>query len=69
MKKHAFEYQHDGVAWIIEVRADSKEDAEQRIQRMQYATYLGEVELTIPTRTGNPWLVKMICWWRNIFAR
>jgi hypothetical protein len=60
---HAFEYQHDGATWIIEIRATSQTDAWQRICRMQDGTYLGVVHARIPASMG--WVARMICGVRN----
>jgi hypothetical protein len=67
-KSHAFEYLHDGATWCFEVQATSKADAEQRVQRMQHATYLGEVQCRIPSMRVSGMLARTICGVRNLLG-
>lgn len=66
VKTYLFSYQHDGSSWMIEVEAESREDAEARVQKMARATYDGELIAKIPAHAGLP--VRFIVWLRNIIS-
>lgn len=40
-EEHTFEYEHEGATWILRIKARDKDDAWQRIHRLQHATYTG----------------------------
>ena len=42
-KTYLFSYQHEGSSYVLELKADSMEDAKRRIGRLQYAHYDGEM--------------------------
>lgn len=42
-KTYLFSYQHEGSSYVLELKADSAEDAQRRIGRLQYAHYDGEL--------------------------
>lgn len=42
-KTYLFSYQHEGANWVLELKAESAEDAQRRISRLQYAHYDGEL--------------------------
>ena len=48
MKTYLFSYSHNGARWELRIQADSAEDAQQRLNRIPYATYDGELALEIP---------------------
>jgi hypothetical protein len=64
---HLFEYEHDGKSWLLEVCANSVDDAEQRLQRLPFASYKGVVKATIPARLG--FLARASVWFRNALRR
>jgi hypothetical protein len=47
-----FSYRHAGAEWNLEIRATSEEDARARIDRLQYATYEGELVAKVPAAAG-----------------
>jgi hypothetical protein len=66
---HLFEYQHGGSRWDITICATSREDAEERISKMQFATYLGRSCGTIPAFPGAGLWLRVWCWWKNLTSR
>lgn len=66
VKRYAFEYQHKGAAWLIEIHATSLEDAKQRLHKLPMSRPLGELVAKVPA-AGGP-LVKLVCWLRNLVA-
>lgn len=52
MKQYLFSYSHAGSQWSIEITADCPEDAKERLQRLPYATYDGEVIARVPVALG-----------------
>lgn len=64
---HAFEYQHEGATWIMEVRATSQADAWQRICRLQEGTYLGVVHMKLPARASV--FGRVACFLANALGR
>ena len=42
-KTYLFSYHHEGSSYVLELKADSAEDAQRRIGRLQYAHYDGEL--------------------------
>lgn len=51
-QRHLFEYRHEGATWVIEVDATSRDDAWQRVCRLQEGTYLGTVQKVVPANLG-----------------
>jgi hypothetical protein len=66
-KSYLFEYGHDGARWGFEVLAISREDAEERLSKLQFATYKGEVQEKL-SAGSKPW-ASVLCWWKNLRAR
>jgi hypothetical protein len=60
---HLFHYQHDGATWSIEIPAPTEQDAKERLDKLQNATYLGELQMKIPVELGI--FARLICWWQN----
>jgi len=64
---YLFEYDHDGALWSFEIAARSEQEARERVNKLSNAKYLGEIQLTLPGRTGL--LARLICRTRNFFER
>lgn len=64
-ERHGFEYSHDGMRWDIDIWATSQADAEERISKMQFATYIGTLEGSIPAYPGAGLWVRFVCWLNN----
>lgn len=48
MKTYLFTYNHDGAEWILELKADSPQDARARLAKLAYARLDGELKFKIP---------------------
>lgn len=42
-KRYLFEYRHEGAEWALEILARDADDARERIKRIPWAQYQGEV--------------------------
>ena len=51
-KTYLFSYHHQGAFWSVAIKATSPEDARERIRKMAYAVYDGELVAKIPTGLG-----------------
>ena len=64
-----YEYDFDGATYSFHVRARSAEDAHARMKKIALARYLGQSDGgPIPLWRGG-FLVPLVVWWRNAFAR
>lgn len=63
MVRHLFRYHHHGKWWQIDVYARDADDAQDRMNKMPHAQYLGEIQAVIPARFG--WWARLFCWWKN----
>lgn len=64
-KTYLFSYQHEGASWLLEIKAESVEDAKRRLSRLQYASYDGELVTKIVAPTGAgilKSLLKLLKW-------
>ncbi len=52
MKTYLFSYVHQGTECVLEIQADSADDACKRVARLQYATFDGELMAKIPVSRG-----------------
>ncbi len=48
-KTYLFSYEHAGASWVLEIKAADPDDAMQRIRRIPYAKYDGELMMKIET--------------------
>lgn len=62
-KTFLFEYGHRGSRWILEMRAESMEDAKERVAKLPLAKPLGELTMVVPKSAG--WIAKAYCVIRN----
>lgn len=53
-KTYLFSYNYDGCSWCFEIQAENPEDARQRVSRLTFATYDGELVAKIPASLGLP---------------
>jgi hypothetical protein len=61
---YLFEYNHDGSSWSFEIPARDEQEARERVNKLSYARYLGEIKLAVPRRYGL--LARMACWANNL---
>ena len=66
---HLFSYQYEGSSWVLEIKAESPEDARRRIARLQSATYDGVLvaKVSIPESLHKVSSV-LRSLWRAIFG-
>jgi hypothetical protein len=60
---HLFEYNHDGATWSIEIKAPSQQDAQERLNKLLYAKYLGVLQMKLPVELGI--FARFLCWLHN----
>ena len=51
---YLFNYNHAGASWGLEIKAQNPEDAKQRLARLAYASYQGEVVAKVPAFAATP---------------
>ena len=62
-KTYLFEYIHDGATWSLEIKAKSEQDAQERLDKLQHAKYLGVLQFKLPAELGI--FTRLLCWWHN----
>lgn len=62
-KTHLFTYNFDGAKWDFTIKAKTPEEAKERLNRMLYAEYTGEVMGSIPVSSGLSSFVSIIMRW------
>jgi hypothetical protein len=62
LKRHLFEYRHEGSEWGVEIMAASRADAIARLKAVAWAQYRGEVfaKLAVPGTRKAGWLSKLL---------
>ncbi len=60
---HLFEYRHNGATWSIEIKANSEQDAVERLEQLQSARYLGVLQAKLPVELGI--FARLLCMWHN----
>ena len=63
-KTYLFEYDHDGSRWGFEIKAASIGDAEERVAKLYWARYVGELRATFPAPFG--FIPRILCWFHNL---
>ena len=63
MQTHLFRYNHNGLAWQVEIIADDERDAKDRLARLAFASYLGVRVMTMPIYAAP--LAPVVVWLRN----
>jgi hypothetical protein len=63
-KSYLFSYDHNGSKWTVEILAESPEDARQRVSRLAFASYDGEVITKVPASLGG--LTRILVAARNL---
>lgn len=66
-KAYLFSYNYNGSKWSFEICAESPEDALQRVSRLAFASYDGEVKAKVPAIAGSP--VRFVVVMRNVGRR
>lgn len=65
LKVFLFSYNYEGAQYSLEIPANDAEEAKQRLSRMAFAKYDGELKHKIPTAPGAGVSVRLITWLRN----
>jgi hypothetical protein len=53
-RTYLFNYNHAGSSWGLEIQATSPEDARQRLARVAFASYQGEIVAKVPAVAAAP---------------
>ena len=61
---YLFEYNHGGTSWSFEIPARTEQEAKERVSKLTYARYVGEIKMTVPTRYGI--VARLVCWANNL---
>ena len=61
---HLFAYHHGGACWGFEIQAEDPQDAKDRLAKLAYAEYQGEVYARLPASGGPLW--KLLVAARNL---
>jgi hypothetical protein len=67
MQTHLFSYRHDGAEWLLEIKANDKKDAMDRLSRLAFASYDGVLVAKVPAALGPPAVAAT--WIRNAAAK
>jgi len=62
-KVYLFSYHHDGARWRFEIPAKDPQDAKDRVAKLVYATYDGELIARLPAACGP--IARLVTWARN----
>ncbi len=65
LKNFLFSYNYDGSQYSIEIPAYNAEEARERISRITFAKYDGELADKIPALVGAGVLVRLLTWLKN----
>jgi hypothetical protein len=72
-KTYLFSYRYKDAVWGFDLKAESPDDAQERLKALAWATYDGELVAIIPansvTRPFIAPLLTMICGIRNFYQR
>jgi hypothetical protein len=52
MQTHLVTYRHAGAEWVLEIKADSEQDAMARLSRLAFASYAGVLVAKVPVSLG-----------------
>lgn len=66
-RTYLFNYSHAGASWGLEIKAASPEDARQRLSRIAYASYQGELVAKVPAFAATP--ARAVVTARNVVHR
>lgn len=60
-----FSYNYEGAEYSVEIPATNEEEAKQRLSRLAFAKYDGELMYKIPASPGAGILVRLVTWTKN----
>ena len=66
LRPYLFSYGHAAARWQFEILASSPEDARERVSKLAYASYDGELVAKLPTQFGL--VARVLTGVRNFFA-
>ena len=64
-KTYLFRYYFDGSHWELPIKAKTPEEAQARLSRLSYATYDGELFMSIPAYPGAGILARIITFFKR----
>lgn len=64
-----YQYHYNGGTYSFKIPAYSKQEADDRKKLMSGAAYLGHNCHSIPAIPGAGLYVRLVCWWKNYWAR
>jgi hypothetical protein len=65
LKVFLFSYNYEGSQYSFEIPAYSAEEARERVSRLTFAKYDGEIAHKIPAFAGASVLVRLLTWLKN----
>ena len=65
IKTHLFSYSYEGSEYSLEIPANSVQEAKERLSRMTFARYDGELVTVIPALPTTGMFVRLYTWTRN----
>jgi hypothetical protein len=68
-KTYLFSYRYKNAIWGFDLKAESPEDAKERLKALAWATYNGELMATIPDNPASRIFVPLVCAVRNLWGR
>jgi len=64
-KTHLFTYNYGGAQYSLEIPAASADEAKERLTRIVYASYDGELVTKVPAFPASGMFVRLFTWVRN----
>jgi hypothetical protein len=68
-KRFIVDYPFEGGYYSVQIYALNQEEAQRRVQNLQYAKYVGELALTIPAWAGGRFICPVFCFFANLFRK
>ena len=65
-KTYLFRYYFDGAHWELPIKAKTPEEAKARLARLSYATYDGELFMSIPAYPGAGVLTRLVTFLKRL---
>ncbi len=65
IKTHLFSYSYEGSEYSLEIPANSAQEAKDRLSRLPFARYGGELVAEVPAFPASGVFVRLLAWIRN----